>query len=139
MTLYVPEGYGLGTLRRLVYSGCKAIGEREHLKLMLECNKRVFPHDFPETNAGAELAATLALEGIKADYCPRPPSKRVNFQIYRQPAPFNPLVLFPRTEGALRPVTVQAVCRGVPVDKSLIYLPTEDDLRIICLEYFTKR
>ena len=79
MTLYVPEGYGLGIFRRLVYSGCKAIGEREHLKLMLECNKRVFPHDFPETNAGSELAATLALEEIKADYCPRPPSKRVNF------------------------------------------------------------
>ena len=43
MTLYVPEGYGLPLMRRLVYSGCKAIGERELLKLMLECNKRVFP------------------------------------------------------------------------------------------------
>ena len=43
MSIYVPEGYGLSMLRRLVYSGCKAIGERELLKLMLECNTRVFP------------------------------------------------------------------------------------------------
>ena len=47
VTLYVPEGYGLGLLRRLVYSGCKAIGEREYLKLMMECNTRVFPQDYP--------------------------------------------------------------------------------------------
>ena len=51
-SLYVPEGFGMGLLRRLVYSGCKAIGEKEHLKLMLECSQRVFPHDFPETQAG---------------------------------------------------------------------------------------
>ena len=94
MSLYVPEGYGLSILRRLVYSGCKAIGERELLKLMLECNKRVFPLDFPETKAGQELAQQMAFEGLKNFYCPRPPSKRVNYQLIRQPAPFNPLVLF---------------------------------------------
>lgn len=79
MTLYVPEGFGLALLRRLVYSGCKAIGERELLKLMLECNKRVFPQDFPETKAGKDFAHNMALESIKTVYCPRPPSKRVNF------------------------------------------------------------
>jgi hypothetical protein len=36
-TLIVPEGYGLSFLRRFVYSGCKPIGEREELALMLEC------------------------------------------------------------------------------------------------------
>jgi hypothetical protein len=78
-TIYVPEGYGLGILRRLVYSGCKAIGERELLKLMLECNSRVFPHDFPETRAGKEFLSATSYERIKTDYCPKPPSKRLNF------------------------------------------------------------
>lgn len=36
-TIILPEGYGLNFLRRFVYSGCKAIGEREELKLLLEC------------------------------------------------------------------------------------------------------
>jgi len=36
-SLYFPEGYSLSLLRRFVYSGCKAIGEREQLKLMMEC------------------------------------------------------------------------------------------------------
>ena len=94
ISLYVPEGYGLALLRRLVYSGCKAIAEREHLKLMLECNKRVFPIDYPETVAGSALASELALESVRKAYCPRPPSKRVNYQLIRQPAPFNPLRLF---------------------------------------------
>jgi hypothetical protein len=47
-----PEGYGMDLWRRLIYSGCKAIGEREHLKLMMECARRVFPWDYPETKAG---------------------------------------------------------------------------------------
>lgn len=50
--IFVPEGYGMGLWRRLVYSGCKAIGEREYLKLMLECGRKVFPYDFPNTAAG---------------------------------------------------------------------------------------
>ena len=60
ISIYVPEGYGLSILRRLVYSGCKAIGERELLKLMLECNKRVFPWDYPETEAGRDLLKAVA-------------------------------------------------------------------------------
>ena len=36
-------------------------------------------------------------------------------------------------------VTVQPVGKGVPTDKSLLYLPTVDDLKLICLEHFTKR
>jgi len=75
----VPEGYGLGLLRRLVYSGCKAIGEREYLKLSLECNKRVFPHDYPETKAGSEIALAKSIEDVKVNYCKRPPSKRINY------------------------------------------------------------
>lgn len=51
-TVIVPEGYGLSFLRRFVYSGCKAIGEREELALMLECQQRVFPYDHPETEIG---------------------------------------------------------------------------------------
>ena len=94
MSLYVPEGNGLSILRRLVYSGCKAIGERELLKLMLECNRRFFPHDFPETKAGQELSQKKSIEDLTMKYCPRPPSKRVNYQLIRQPAPFNPQVLF---------------------------------------------
>ena len=43
ISIFIPEGYGLSMLRRFVYSGCKAIGEREHNKLMLECGKEVFP------------------------------------------------------------------------------------------------
>jgi hypothetical protein len=35
--IMVPSGYGLGIFRRLVYSGCKAIGHKEFLSLRLEC------------------------------------------------------------------------------------------------------
>jgi len=137
VTLIVPEGHGLGLMRRLVYSGCKAIGEREYLKLMLECNKRVFPHDYPETKSGQELAVAKACEYLKTDYCPKPPSKRLNYQILRQPAPFNPLALFPDWRSA--PVSVHPIGRGVPIDNSLLYLPTANDLQLICLEHFTRR
>ena len=137
MTLIVPEGYGLGLLRRLVYSGCKAIGEREYLKLMMECNKRVFPHDFLETKSGSEIEIAKGLEYLKTNYCTKPPSKRINYQIIRQPAPFFPIKLF--SGSAFKPVSVHPIGRGVPVDKSLIYLPTIDDLRLICLEHFTPK
>ena len=83
MTLLVPEGYALGLLRRFVYSGCKAIGEREYLKLMMECNKRVFPNDYPETKAGSELALAKGIEFVQTKYCKKPPSKRINYQIVR--------------------------------------------------------
>ena len=136
-TIYVPEGYGLGFLRRLVYSGCKAIGERELLKLMLECNTRVFPHDFPETRAGKEFLSAKAFESIKTDYCSKPPSKRLNFQILRQPAPFSPQSLFPAS--FFKAVSVHPVSRGVPINNSLIYLPTEEDIEIICREHFGQR
>ncbi len=46
-SVIVPTGYGLGIFRRLVYSGCKAIGHKEYLSLMLECGKQVFPEDYP--------------------------------------------------------------------------------------------
>ena len=36
-TVIVPPGYGLGVFRRFVYSGCKPIGHREYLSIMLEC------------------------------------------------------------------------------------------------------
>lgn len=55
-TVIAPEGYGLALLRRFVYSGCKAIGEREHCNLMLECGRRVFPFDYPQTKAGTETS-----------------------------------------------------------------------------------
>ena len=137
LSLYVPEGYGLSLLRRLVYSGCKAIGERELLKLSMECNTRVFPQDYPETEAGQLLAHSKAMDVVKNDYCPRPPSKRLNFQLMKQPAPFLPSVLFAASN--VRHFTLQSVCRGVPTDNSLIYLPTVDDLRVICAEHFQKR
>jgi len=51
-TVLVPQGYGLNLLRRFVYSGCKPIAEREELKLMPECQQRVFPYDYPGCRAG---------------------------------------------------------------------------------------
>lgn len=36
-------------------------------------------------------------------------------------------------------MSVHPIGRGVPVDNSLIYLPTADDLKLICLEHFTER
>jgi hypothetical protein len=46
-TVMVPPGYGLNVFRRLIYSGCKAIGHKEYLSIMLECGKPVFPEDYP--------------------------------------------------------------------------------------------
>ena len=48
----VPEGYGLNIMRRLVYSGCKAIGIKETQAIHLESGQRCFPFDYPETKAG---------------------------------------------------------------------------------------
>jgi hypothetical protein len=75
----VPEGYGLGIWRRMVYSGCKAIAKREHLKLMMECGQRVFPYDFPNTVAGQKQSLDQAVSYLENDYCLKPSSKRVNF------------------------------------------------------------
>ena len=77
--IMVPEGYGLGIWRRMVYSGCKAIAEREHLKLMMECGRRVFPYDFPNTVAGQKQSLDQAVSYLENDYCLKPSSKRVNF------------------------------------------------------------
>ena len=55
ISIYIPEGYGLSILRRFVYSGCKAIGEREHHKLIMECGKRVFPVDYPGTKSAQKF------------------------------------------------------------------------------------
>jgi hypothetical protein len=69
----------MGLWRRLVYSGCKAIGEREYLKLMLECGRKVFPYDFPTTSAGQKQFLEEAVSFIENDYCLKPASKRVNY------------------------------------------------------------
>ena len=46
----VPEGLGLQTLRRFVYSGCRSIALNEYLAINLECaTGRCFPYDYPET------------------------------------------------------------------------------------------
>ena len=51
--LIVPEGFGQQVLRRLVYSGCRAIAIKEYLSINLEAGQqRCFPFDFPETKAG---------------------------------------------------------------------------------------
>ena len=39
----------------------------------------------------------------------------------------------------LKAVAVHSIGRGVPIDKSLLYLPTTEDMRVICLEHFTQR
>ena len=79
ISIYIPEGYSLSLLRRFIYSGCKAIGEREEHKLMMECGKRVFPEDYPGTNTAKLVYHDNALRFLEEKYCPRPPSKRVNF------------------------------------------------------------
>ncbi len=56
-TLYIPQGFGLNILRRLSYSGCKAIGLEEYRHLMLESNKLVYPFDFPNSR-GHKIATT---------------------------------------------------------------------------------
>ena len=60
-TVLIPPGYSLAFLRRFVYSGCKAIGEREELNLALECKARVFPYDYPFSQAGKETFKLNAL------------------------------------------------------------------------------
>ena len=124
-------------LRRFVYSGCKAIGEREYHKLMMECGKRVFPADYPGTRSASQYYQQNALDRLKNDYCPKPPSKRVNFQIIKQPAPFNPSVLFPGLdEKSVTHVQIHAFTRGVPLTNSLLYMPTAEDISSIN-DYFS--
>jgi hypothetical protein len=124
----VPEGYGLGIWRRMVYSGCKAIGEREYLKLSMECGRRVFPHDFPNTEAGQKQLLEQAVSFLENDYCLKPASKRVNYQAIRQPCPFFPISSF----EFKAPVFVEILAmRRVPRQNALLYFPTEDDIKTI--------
>ena len=60
--LIAPEGFGQQLLRRLVYSGCRAIGLKEYLAIRLESGSRMFPYDYPETKAGGEWAKRSGLE-----------------------------------------------------------------------------
>ena len=121
----IPEGYGLPLLRRFVYSSCKPIAAREQLKLMLECGKRVFPFDYPETQVGRDFLHQRAFSQIET-YCGLPPSKRPNYQVLKQPAPWFPQAVFSDADnfGIIVPLK-----RGYPKTNSMIYLPTEEDLK----------
>lgn len=78
ISILCPQGHCLQLMRRFSYSGCKPIGEREYKKLMLECWQRVFPYDYPGTQAFKLEAERSAYEQV-AKYAGRPPSKRCNF------------------------------------------------------------
>lgn len=84
----IPEGYGLNTLRRFVYSGCKAIAINELLAIHLEAGKRCFPFDYPETEAGKDWLKHFKAEQAIHKYLSKPPSKRVNFQKLKIQYPF---------------------------------------------------
>lgn len=118
----------MGIWRRLVYSGCKAIGEREYCKLMMECGRRVFPWDYPETKAGQEALMQVAVNDIENEYCLKPASKRVNYQALRQPCPFFPLAIFNLSAPIF--VEIQAITR-VPQNNALLYLPNAEDVKQI--------
>lgn len=77
--ILIPEGFGIQTFRRLVYSGCRAIAVKEQMAIHMECGKRCFPYDYPETEAGQNWLKTLSEANVK-EYTSKPPSKRVNYQ-----------------------------------------------------------
>ena len=58
--MMVPPGYGIGIFRRLVYSGCKAIGHKEYLSIKLECGQPVFPDDYMHSQVGSYEASKVA-------------------------------------------------------------------------------
>jgi len=63
------------------------------MKLMLECETRVFPYDYPETKAGRDWMRARALEEIDV-YAKLPPSKRTNYQALKFPTPWLPHEMF---------------------------------------------
>lgn len=77
--LIAPEGFGQQVLRRLVYSGCKAIGIRELASIHFEAGIRQFPYHYPETEAGQNWLKNYESQNVIQKYALRPPSKRVNF------------------------------------------------------------
>ena len=85
--LLVPPGYALSTFRRLVYSGCRAIALRENLSICLEAQRRCFPYDYPECQAGRDWAKRAMMQRIEK-YMLKPPSKRVNYQKLKFAHPF---------------------------------------------------
>ena len=94
---------------------------------MLECQQRVFPYDYPETKAGRDLMESKGHKFLTNIYCPKPPSKRVNYQVIKQPCPFNPLTLH-QINTFSNFVVLHPLSRGKPSTYSLIYLPTKDDI-----------
>lgn len=122
-SLLAPGGYGLAILRRLQYSGCKAIALREWLSIHMESGVRLFPYDFPETTAGRDWLE-LKINEMQEKYLRRPPAKRVNYQVTKCPNIFS-LTVRPKRVV----IMVDAVLRGAIRSGSGLFMMSWDDLK----------
>lgn len=112
--LLVPPGYALSCFRRLVYSGCRAIALKEYLSICMEAQRRCFPYDYPECEAGRHWAKRAMLRRIE-EYMLKPPSKRVNYQKLKFACPFGGGEQRGQKRVAVKLVSLG---RGVPGDNA---------------------
>lgn len=74
---------------RCIHAGARMLGFKDRQALRTSAGLRVFPTDFPETNAGNAAAQATGLAS-QQKHLRRPPGKRVNFAASATPCPFVP-------------------------------------------------
>ncbi len=84
-----PSGYASDILRRFSYFSTKIIGLKEMNYFFNENYGRIFPDDYPDTNAYRDYIKQKAIKKIEK-YCLYPPSKRINYQKIKIAFPFYP-------------------------------------------------
>ncbi|KAL4481569.1 hypothetical protein ABPG74_007658 [Tetrahymena malaccensis] len=138
VTLVVNQGRGILVWRLLSFIACKAIGLNEYNNIIEESGQKVFPNDYPLTQAYSTLNREL-LETKVTKHFLRPQGKRVNYMKINSPFPFKPnfdYVLSKYLESEdkivaqqedLQDVRVIMVGRGKPDTNSYICLPEAED------------
>lgn len=85
----LPPGQGVAAWTALVFAGARAVGLGDMRRLASERGVPFYPHDYPDSEAGAALAAAESAD-LERQWHRRPPAKRVNYARLAVPHPFAP-------------------------------------------------
>jgi hypothetical protein len=84
----LPKRWAMPFWSSLCYAGARGVGLRERRYVYHESGRCHFPEDFPECREAYTRWAQRDIERAAEQWKRRPPSKRVNFTLYRVPEPF---------------------------------------------------
>nr|ABV48774.1 ribonucease P subunit Pop1 [Tetrahymena pyriformis] len=141
VTLVVNQGRGVLVWRLLSFIACKAIGLSEYNNIIEESGQKIFPNDYPLTNAYSILQKEQ-LEDKVTKHFMKPKGKRVNYARINSPFPLKPnfdYILSKYLESVDKIVTQQEdlqevriimVGRGKPSANAYICLPEPEDFQV---------